>query len=80
MLFGHQTQPGCNLAATIEVFCIAQRGYQRACSNGADAWNFRQFAAGITLAMPRHDLFFQLVNLAVKFFEVIQQSLDKQTK
>ena len=71
VLFGHQSQPGCNLAATIEVLCVAQRGYQCACRDRADAWNFRQFAAGITLAMPLHDLLFQLVNLAVKFLEVI---------
>jgi hypothetical protein len=39
-----------------------------------------QLVARITLAMPLHDLGLQLINLAVKFFEVIQQSLDQQTK
>jgi hypothetical protein len=80
MLLGHQAQPCGDLTAAVKVLRIPQRSHQRAGGDGANARDLCQFATGITLAMPFHDLRLQVIDLTVELLQMIQQSLYEYSK
>ena len=63
----HQTEPGRQLSAILEVSGIADRCHQ---CTGCDRTNpryLRELSAGGILAMPDLNLDFQLIDLPIKF-------------
>lgn len=78
MLSRHNAEPGRELPAVLEVSGISNRGHRRARRYRPDTGNPCQFLAGAIVSMPKLDLYFQFVNLAIQLLEVIGQSLDEQ--
>ena len=77
VLPGHQSQQSSQLAAAVEVLRIPDGRDQRARRDGADAGHLSAPADEVAASMPCVDLLFELFNLALKFLEVVERSLDE---
>src|SRR5215471_6177652 len=72
----HHAEPGRYLPSILEALRIAQRGYQCARADRADAGNCFELAALLVVSMPERDLAFHFPDLLVQRFELFTQPFE----
>ena len=80
VLARHQTEPGRQLAGTLEVGDISNRAQQCAGREWPDARNLGQTLAQLAAAVPQHNVALKQLDLIIQMQHLSEQALDQLGK
>lgn len=80
VLARHKAQPCGKLSAIFEVAGIAHSGDHRSRSQWSNARNLLKPLTGFVTSMPGLDLDLNLIDLLIKHLQVLEQSINKDSK